>query len=136
VPPTITPRAWAALAEYAFPGNVRELGHAIEHAVVLARTGRIDLSELPGDIAGVAAPSEDPGGFRPLQVAAREFEREYLLRALAFAEGKRTKAAELLGISRKNLWEKLRLHGVEDKERPPAETLPVGNPSDATDTGR
>ena len=46
--------------------------------------------------------------------ALKEFEREYLLRALAQAGGKRTRAAEMLGISRKSLWEKLRMHGVSD----------------------
>ena len=49
---------------------------------------------------------------RPLGTALKEFERDYLQRALAQAAGKRTLAAEILGISRKNLWEKLRLHGV------------------------
>jgi DNA-binding NtrC family response regulator len=47
-------------------------------------------------------------------VALRAFEREYLLRALESVGGKKAKAAELLGISRKNLWEKLRAHGVHD----------------------
>ena len=42
----------------------------------------------------------------------KEFEHEYLLRALAQSNGKKMKAAEILGISRKNLWEKLRLHGI------------------------
>ena len=51
---------------------------------------------------------------RPLGAALKEFEREYLLRALAEADGKRTLAAEILGISRKNLWEKLRMHGFSD----------------------
>ena len=44
----------------------------------------------------------------------KEFEREYLQRALTQADGKRTLAAEILGISRKNLWEKLRMHGMGD----------------------
>jgi DNA-binding NtrC family response regulator len=46
---------------------------------------------------------------------ARAFEREYLLRALeSVGTARRQQAAELLGISRKNLWEKLRAHGVHD----------------------
>jgi transcriptional regulator with PAS, ATPase and Fis domain len=108
--------AWTALAEFAFPGNVRQLGHAIEHAVVLGGgDGVIDLRHLPKDIAqaGEAARSPTPVP-RPLGTALKEFEREYLQRALAQAEGKRTLAAEILGISRKNLWEKLRMHGFSD----------------------
>jgi two-component system response regulator AtoC len=112
--PSISPRAWAVLSQYGFPGNVREFAHAIEHAVVLASGGEIDLEHLPGGIAGTM---ESSGGgtasnLRSLGSALKEFEKEYLLRALTQAGGKKMKAAEILGISRKNLWEKLRLHGI------------------------
>ena len=50
----------------------------------------------------------------PLAVAVREFEKGHLRRALAATGGKRVKAAELLGISRKSLWEKLRMYELED----------------------
>ncbi|MBS2017367.1 MAG: sigma 54-interacting transcriptional regulator, partial [Deltaproteobacteria bacterium] len=111
VPPGITPRAWAALLEYDFPGNVREFAHAIERAVVLSHGSEIDVAHLP---EGIARSAERAGsadiGFRPLAVAAKEFERQYLVRALRLADGSKTRAAELLGISRKNLWEKLKHH--------------------------
>jgi DNA-binding NtrC family response regulator len=42
----------------------------------------------------------------------KQAEREHILRALGVAQGKRARAAELLGISRKNLWEKLNAHGI------------------------
>jgi DNA-binding NtrC family response regulator len=113
-PPAISPRAWAVLSQYHFPGNVREFAHAIEHAVVLANGGEIDVEHLPAGIAGAAEGSGNSasGSLRSLNAALKEFEREYLLRALAQAGGKKMKAAEILGISRKNLWEKLRLHGI------------------------
>jgi len=112
-PPSITPRAWAALSEHPFPGNVRELEHAIEHAVVLARGHEIDLEHLPVEIGGSSIKvGEDATGMRPLSVALGEYEREYLKRALRVADGKRQRAAEILGISRKNLWEKLRQLGI------------------------
>jgi DNA-binding NtrC family response regulator len=65
-------------------------------------------------IAGGAASTggSSAGSLRSLGSALKEFEREYLLRALGQAGGKKMKAAEILGISRKNLWEKLRLHGI------------------------
>ena len=47
-----------------------------------------------------------------LEQAVRAFEREYVSRAIARARGKRVRAAEMLGISRKSLWEKMRLHGI------------------------
>ena len=58
---------------------------------------------------------------RPLQLAVKEFEREYLARAVRAAGGRRGRAAEMLGISRKSLWEKLRAHGIaadETEEEP------------------
>ena len=51
--PRVSPAAWSALAEFPFPGNVRQLGHAIEHAVVLAGGSDIDVQHLPRDIARV-----------------------------------------------------------------------------------
>jgi len=118
--PRLSQAAWTALSQFAFPGNVRQLEHAIQHAVVLANGADIvDIQHLPRDIAHagdiVLAGSPVP---RPLGAALKEFEREYLLRALAEAEGKRTLAAEILGISRKNLWEKLRMHGFTDSGAP------------------
>jgi len=113
--PRLSQAAWTALSQFPFPGNVRQLEHAIQHAVVLAPDSDIDIQHLPRDIAHagdvVLAGSPLP---RPLGAALKEFEREYLLRALAEADGKRTLAAEILGISRKNLWEKLRMHGFSD----------------------
>ena len=115
VPPGIAPRAWAALLEYPFPGNVREFAHAIERAVVLAHGSEIDLEHLPADVAGGAVSSSPSElAFRPLGVAAKEFEKQYILRALRLAEGGKGQAADLLGISRKNLWEKLKQHGISD----------------------
>ena len=113
--PRLSQAAWTALSQFAFPGNVRQLEHAIQHALVLAGDSDIDIQHLPRDIAHagdvVLTGSPLP---RPLGAALKEFEREYLLRALAEADGKRTLAAEILGISRKNLWEKLRMHGFSD----------------------
>ena len=113
--PSIAPRAWAAISEYAFPGNVRELEHAVQRAVVLSRGQEIDLDHLPEDIRGprveaTARPDGEQAPLRPLSTAIKEFEHQYLMRALTAAHGKKAKAAELLGISRKNLWEKLRSH--------------------------
>lgn len=114
--PTLTPAAWMALKQYEFPGNVREFQHAIEHATVLAGGQTIDFNHLPVSIteavrprsAQFAAVEGASGELKPLAVAVREFEREYLGRALTATGGKRAKAADLLGIARKTLWEKLR----------------------------
>lgn len=115
-PVGISSRAMAALAEYSFPGNVRELEHAIRHAIAMAGgVGDIDLIHLPSDIAGNEIVTEPaPSGIRPLPNAMREFEREYLRRALQAGGGSKSQTAAMLGISRKNLWEKLKRHGLEE----------------------
>jgi DNA-binding NtrC family response regulator len=114
--PDLSSAAWQALAAYRFPGNVRELGHAIHQAVVLSRGGTIQLEHLPEDISRLASRSDEEREVRPLAMVLREAERDHLLRALGVARGKRVRAAELLGISRKNLWEKLRAHGLSDAD--------------------
>jgi two-component system, NtrC family, response regulator AtoC len=115
-PPPLSPRAFATLSEYPFPGNVRELRHAIERALLLSKGQEIELQHLPQEIHGAPKADVEATGLRPLAQAMREFEREYLLRALASTDGGRGRTAELLGISRKNLWEKLKLHGISDAD--------------------
>jgi DNA-binding NtrC family response regulator len=116
-PPDISLRAWQALSVYPFPGNVRELAHAIQHAVILSRGGMVDVEHLPEDITLVAAGMRSElRPLAPLAVVLRHAEREHLLKALAVAGGKKARAAELLGISRKTLWEKLRGHGLPDSD--------------------
>jgi DNA-binding NtrC family response regulator len=82
--------------------------------MVLSGGKEIDLRHLPPAMVDSRTPVEsrvapgDANGLVPLQVALHKFEQEYLQRALKAAKNKRTKAASLLGISRKTLWEKLR----------------------------
>ncbi|HEY6004943.1 MAG TPA: sigma-54 dependent transcriptional regulator [Anaeromyxobacter sp.] len=109
--PELDAEVVAALAAYDYPGNVRELLHALERAVALSRGGKIGLDHLPPDLQGsraARAAAAPPGEMEPLGEAVAAFEREYIQRALEKAGGHRTRAAALLGISRKNLWERLR----------------------------
>jgi DNA-binding NtrC family response regulator len=115
--PPITPEAWATLTKHPWPGNVRELSHAVQHAVVMARGGPILPEHFPEDMSPhVARASGAARATVPLAQAMKRHEREILLAALGAAEGKRTRAAELLGISRKNLWEKLKAHDISDSD--------------------
>jgi DNA-binding NtrC family response regulator len=142
VVPVLSSDAYAALSAYRFSGNVRELAHAIEHAVVLAGGGEITLDHLPADIAEAAPASTPVAVVRdvarassssvvvPLVAAARNFEKGHLRHALAAAGGKRVRAAEMLGISRKSLWEKLRMYELEEaatepKPEPVAVSVPL-----------
>jgi len=110
-PPSLAPTAWAALQSYGYPGNVRELKHAIQHATILAHGQEIRVHHLPSEFrgnTGVLASER----VEPLSTMMAQFERDYIERTLQLAGGERLKAAELLGISRKNLWEKIVKHGL------------------------
>jgi DNA-binding NtrC family response regulator len=111
--PELDPRVAAALGAHDYPGNVRELQHALERAVALARGGPIRLEHLPSDMVppGAAPDLPAPAGgedLAPLGRAVEEFEQSYIRRALEKTGGHRGRAAALLGISRKSLWERLR----------------------------
>ncbi len=106
--PDISPRAWSALRSYHYPGNIRELRHAIRHALVISRGEEIDLCHLPEELRGGEPAPAAPPRIQSLQDAERGFARDYLLRALRATDWNRTQAAKLLGISRKTLWKRLR----------------------------
>jgi DNA-binding NtrC family response regulator len=112
--PELSPAAWAALRDYEFPGNVRELRHAIQHASILARENEIDVSHLPPEISGKpAAPDSDRA--HSLVEAMEEYEKEFILRTIKGTGEKRQRAAKLLGISRKSLWKKLTKYGLQSR---------------------
>lgn len=106
---SITPKAIACLRQYDYPGNVRELRNLIERAAVLCRTPAITPSDLPAEITRLDDSEEDDFN---LSAAVAKTERRCLQAALVKCEGNRTNAAKLLGISRKNLWEKLKTHDI------------------------
>lgn len=120
-PLTISRDAWDLLAAYEFPGNVRELEHVIQHAVVLASAAKsetIEIDHLPSELTTSwhhQSRANQPQ-VQSLSSAAKGFERQYLVRALAMCNGNKTRASKVLSISRKNLWEKLRGHGISDTE--------------------
>lgn len=100
-----------ALERYSWPGNVRELENAVQRAVALAgkREALVLEDLLPQDPRWRDA-VDVSDEVRPLRVVVREAERRHLERALEATGGHRMRTAELLGISRKVLWEKLRDH--------------------------
>jgi two-component system response regulator AtoC len=108
-PMQMTDQAIRALMDYDYPGNVRELKNIIERISVLATEPVIEPWHLPADLAGS---SDEERAFSSLDLSAAlaVTEKACILAALRMTDGKRAKAAELLGISRKNLWEKLKHH--------------------------
>src|SRR5216117_2457035 len=113
--PDISPDAFQKLLDYSWPGNVRELQNAIEYAVVLARQGMIDVKELPTEIQLPAALQQAELGALPRSGVQTldDVERTAILQALAECRGNKKKAAELLGIQRPTLYNKMKRYAIE-----------------------
>jgi DNA-binding NtrC family response regulator len=110
----VAPELLALLKEYEFPGNVRELANTIERAVIIANGNRLEVTDLPEAIR--AAVLVQRKRQKPQSLA--EVEAEYVAETLAATRGNKTEAARILGISRKNLYERLaRLPGDTETAR-------------------
>ena len=103
----IMPETLAILKAYEFPGNVRELANTIERAVIVANGAQIQAEDLP-EAMRAAVLLKQRGKQR--QTLA-ELEADYINETLAAVGGNKSEAARLLGISRKNLYEKLARYG-------------------------
>ncbi len=108
---TLAPDALAALARYAWPGNVRELQNAIAWLAVHApQRGRVGAAALPASIATTA-----PADGLTFEAAREEFERRFLVSALARANGHRTTAAAAMGLTRQGLAKMIRRLNVDER---------------------
>jgi len=90
---------------YDFPGNVRELEHIIERAVILADGNSIELKHLPGRFHKADSPPLDT---TRIFLTLAEMEKKHILEVLEATDGNKSKTSELLGISRAALWRKLK----------------------------
>jgi Nif-specific regulatory protein len=125
-PIEISPRAKELLLAYHWPGNVRELKNCIEEAILLSN-GRIIYPEnLPADLRR----DDVPQPFGTLQ----EVEAQHIGRVLQSVNWNKRRAAEILGINRSTLYEKIRLYGIE-KPREPARAGAVAGPGAAAGGG-
>jgi len=122
----VTPAALRALERHPFPGNVRELEHALERALILAGSDPVDLEHLPFAAAGVAGPARGggPGSagvagpppwvpeIPPEGLSLEVLERELIVRSLERARGNKSQAARLLGLTRRTLYSRMERHGL------------------------
>jgi len=99
-----------ALMQYPFPGNVRELLNVVERCIALAGGRVIHRQDLPGHIV---APRQAKTSLATLQEITMEAERAHIARIVQLTQGNRSKAAEILGISRKTLWEKINAYQLD-----------------------
>lgn len=106
----ITNKAMAALVNFSWPGNIRELENAVERAFILSED-EITLENLPPKIYEFnrdAFPMRDSEGLRP---TLEEMERRYILEVLRSVDGEKAQAAHILGIDLSTLYRKLRKYG-------------------------
>jgi two-component system NtrC family response regulator len=109
----LTPEAMGQLQRYAFPGNVRELEHTLERALILAgadpiRPEHLSFARPPArDASPEWVPSIPPGG-----ISLERLERELILKALEQAGGNKSQAARLLGLTRRTLYSRMEKHGL------------------------
>jgi DNA-binding NtrC family response regulator len=111
IPPLkgLTVGAEHVLMSYDWPGNVRELRSVIERAVSVSQGPYITADDLR--MRSVAAHAEEMTGEEPLS-SLKEIEVRQIRRVLAFTEGDITRAAAILGISRKSLWERRKRYSI------------------------
>ncbi|MGA6925270.1 MAG: sigma 54-interacting transcriptional regulator, partial [Desulfosarcina sp.] len=104
---SVSPEVVKILVDYDFPGNVRELEHIVERAVILAEGNTIERRHLPARFIENQASkaSMDPGQLSTLA----ELEKRYIVKVLEATQGNKSKTSEILGISRAALWRKLKL---------------------------
>ncbi|RMG65740.1 MAG: sigma-54-dependent Fis family transcriptional regulator [Calditrichaeota bacterium] len=108
----ITRQALAALMDYDWPGNVRELQNTIERAAIIS-DGIIDVVHLPAQVTRGGSRKEHLFELPDEGIQWDEFEKNLVLQALEKAEGNKTRAAELLGVSRRRLYSMMERFGID-----------------------
>jgi DNA-binding NtrC family response regulator len=108
---SLSDEAMAMLKGYDYPGNIRELKNIIERLTVLVPSATIQAWDLPADIS---SSFKEERRHIPLKLAeaVAMAEKACIVNALKESNGNKTEAARLMGISRKNLWEKLKSHNM------------------------
>ena len=107
-----TADALEALMNFSWPGNVRELRTAIEHAVVLSRSERVTLRDLPPSVRGAGSVG-DAKLFQGKDLTIKDAEKQLIVRALKETDGNRTRAAGKIGMSRRTFHRKLHEYHLE-----------------------
>jgi transcriptional regulator with PAS, ATPase and Fis domain len=109
----VTAEVLRCLMEYPFPGNVRELENAIEHACVLCRSRHIEIEHLPPEIREtVGAATDKVAPTADSLPVLRSTEIQLIRKTLAKHDGNRLEAARELGLHKTTLWRKMKRYGI------------------------
>lgn len=118
--PTVTKQAQHALMAYNWPGNIRELRNAIERMVVLDTDGRLDVDDLPEEIAPLSESLDEAalgsgraGADLLIGRPLTDVEKYYIERALELSGGRREEAATMLGIGERTLYRKIKEYDIK-----------------------
>ncbi len=111
-PKSLSTESLQTLLDYHWPGNIRELKNAIERAVIISSSDVIMPEHLPQELTG--GTPQSTSAFPQGKMTLQELEQQYILHVLEKAGGNKTKASEILGISRLTLREKLKKAGVKE----------------------
>ena len=111
----ISPAALQRLLVYDWPGNVRELRNAIERALLLETTDRLQVGNLPPQLVALIPPLTDPENPARPVLSMQEAEQQALVHALEASDGNITKAAQVLNVNRTTLYRKLKKYGLAEK---------------------
>src|SRR5262249_25030509 len=106
-PKELTQQALELLQKYHWPGKVRQLPNLIERTVLILRQARMDARHIPLQ-ARKAAREKTADRYGSLQEVREAAERDYILKKLEEAGGNVSRASELLGLERSNLYRKMR----------------------------
>jgi two-component system, NtrC family, response regulator AtoC len=109
----ITPEAMAVLVAYDWPGNIRELQHAIEHAVALTTSSVVRPEDLPPKCAGMSRADHSPGSSLSLHGVVTR----HVNHVLREAHWNKKLAAQLLGVHRRTLYRLTKRYGISLSER-------------------
>lgn len=106
--------ALAALKSYSWPGNIRELEHTIERAVLLGKGPMIGMDDLPANLTDRGGSAAVVAQALARQLTLHDLEREYIGKVLESTHGNKTEAAKVLGVDRTTLYRKLEEYKFKD----------------------
>jgi DNA-binding NtrC family response regulator len=108
----VSPEVIATFSNYDWPGNIRELENVLERMVLMSETDTLTLDQLPAEIRGTVTTVEVPTLKEKIDTISQVTEKQMIIEALNKMNQNRTRAARLLGISRRTLQNKIKEYGL------------------------